>query len=55
MPTTVAIAAEGQTDQRVIDNILVGFFGDLENPIEVRWEHPHRDEPGRLRLPHKTD
>jgi hypothetical protein len=46
MPTRLAIAAEGQTDQRVIDNILTGFFSDRDAPVEIRWDRPQHDEPG---------
>ena len=39
--TSIAIIAEGQTDQVVIENILIGLF---DNPdLNVRWEQPPLD------------
>lgn len=46
MALSFAIAAEGQTDQRVIDNILTGFFRDAPSEISVQWDYPERQEPG---------
>ncbi|PYI94124.1 MAG: hypothetical protein DME97_04470 [Verrucomicrobia bacterium] len=40
MALSFAIAAEGKTDQRVIENILVGFFRRIAPDIVVDWDHP---------------
>lgn len=41
-----AIVAEGITDQRVIDNIITGYFGDdAEEPI-VNYVQPLLDTTG---------
>lgn len=46
MPLSFAIAAEGKTDQRVVENILVGFFRSAPSEIIVDWDHPaHQVNP----------
>lgn len=48
MPTpSFALVTEGITDQKVIENILVGFFDDSD--IDIRPLQPLRDETDRNR------
>lgn len=42
-----ALVTEGITDQKVVENILVGFFDDLD--IDIRPLQPLRDETDRNR------
>ncbi len=40
MKNTFAGIAEGITDQKVIDNILVGYFNDQD--ININWLQPSK-------------
>ena len=41
MPT-FGVIAEGPTDQTVIENILLGYFEEHEDEIDVRFVQPPR-------------
>ncbi len=47
MALSFAIAAEGKTDQRVIENILVGFFRSSVDDLVVDWDHPAHQQQGK--------
>lgn len=40
MPLSFAILAEGNTDRAVLENILVGYFGDQLEEEDIAWEPP---------------
>jgi hypothetical protein len=39
---TVGVIAEGPTDQTVIENILLGYFEDQEDELDIRYIQPPR-------------
>jgi len=39
-----AIIAEGVTDQAVLENLLIGYFGDGDDEPVVNHFHPPREE-----------
>lgn len=42
MPT-IGLIAEGPTDQAVLENLLIGYFGDYDMPQYIRHLQPLRD------------
>jgi hypothetical protein len=46
-----AVIAEGVTDQAVLENILLGFFGDREEPPVVNCVQPPREPRVKGRAP----
>jgi hypothetical protein len=47
----LAIIAEGVTDQAVLENILLGYFGDDEGELVVNHVQPPREAPSKGRVP----
>jgi len=44
--TTIAILSEGVTDQKVITQVLLGFFADQADELEINPEFPPTVPPG---------